>query len=153
MNIRNATSVDVPAIVALFQQTILEATAHHYSNQQRQVWAARGTNITRWEERIAIQHFLLAEQQDQLVGFGSITSEGYLDVLYVHHAYQDKGIATRLLTALETWAEGRGLTKIIADASITARSFFERRGFSTVKEQQNLVEHEVLVNYRMEKML
>ncbi len=153
MLVRRATISDVPSIIILFQQTVLRATVRDYSQRQREVWAARGNNPDRWNQRIATQHFLVAEQPNQLIGFGSITSEGYLDVLYVHHAYQGKGIATQLLNALETWGAKQCVTHFITDASITARPFFSRHGYRVLTEQQNEIGEELLINYRMQKPL
>ena len=153
MRIRNATASDVAFVIDLFRQAVLRATASEYSEQQRQAWAARGNDPARWERRIATQHFLVAEQQSQLAGFGAITLEGHLDVLYVHPAHQRQGIATRLLTALERWAEEQEFAKITVDVSITARPFFARYGYQVLTEQQNKIGEEVLINYRMQKLL
>lgn len=43
------------------------------------------------------------------------------------------------------------IDKIITHASITARSFFEHRGYQIVKEQQVKKNNIILVNYIMEK--
>ena len=153
MSIRNASADDIAAIIVLFQQTILRVTAGDYTLSQRQVWAGRGTDADRWKSKIATQHFLVAEEHQQLLGFGSITSEGYLDVLYVHQEQQGRGIATRLLEALETWAKQQTLIYISTDASLTARPFFERKGYHLRQRQQHAIENETLVNFRMEKTL
>ncbi len=152
-NIRLAKAVDIPAIVALFQQSVLKATVCDYNEDQRLAWATRGADVARWEERVRTQYFLLAERLDQLLGFGSITLEGYVDVLYVHHSYQGEGIATLLLTALETSASKSSAHKVTTDASLTARPFFEKNEYVIVKEQQNWLDDVMLVNYRMEKTL
>ena len=61
---------------------------------------------------------------DRIVGFGDIDRTGYLDRLYVHAEYQGKGIATAICDWLEQTATGR----IMTHASITARTFLEKRG-------------------------
>ena len=153
MKIRSGTFTDIPAIITLFQQSVLHATTRNYNKYQRQAWAARGANVARWGERVRTQHFLLAEQANQLRGFGAITSEGYLDTLFVHPFFLGEGIATLLLTELEAWASEKGTGKITTDASLTARPFFEKHKYTIVKEQQNWLEDVVLVNFRMEKTL
>ena len=153
MTIRRAILADVPTVMALFQQTILRAAIQDYDEAQRQAWVRRGDNTERWKNRISNQHFLLAEQSDQLLGMGSITGEGHLDVLYVHYAHQGEGVATELLLRLEAWAKQQRLARITTDASITARPIFKRRGYRTIKEQKNALDDQILVNYRMEKIL
>lgn len=140
-------------IISLFRQSVLRATVRDYNERQRKVWATRGSDPTRWKQRINDQYFLVAERPEGLVGFGSITPQGHLEVLYVHYAHQGQGIATRLLVALEVWAVGQKVFTIITEASRTALPFFGRHGYQTVAEQQNKIAGEVLVNYRMQKNL
>jgi putative acetyltransferase len=47
----------------------------------------------------------------------------------------------------------RSLDRLYTEASITARTAFERRGFQIIVEQTVTVRGEAFVNYRMEKSL
>ncbi len=51
---------------------------------------------------------------------------------FVHSDYQRKGVATAIYNQLEQKVQG----SIVTHASITARPFFEKRGYKVVKEQQ-----------------
>lgn len=75
---------------------------------------------------------LSAVENDVIVGFGDIDKTGYLDRLFVHKDNQRKGIATAICNQLEQFVEGN----ITTHASITARPFFEKRGYKVVMEQQ-----------------
>ena len=82
------------------------------------------------------------------MGFGDIDSNtGYLDRLYVHKDHQGMGIATALCDRLEASAAGL----LVTHASITARPFFEKRGYKLVKEQQIERQGIFLTNYVMIK--
>lgn len=59
---------------------------------------------------------------------------GYLDRLYVHNDYQGNGVATAIVEVLESELMLRNITSLTTHASITARTFFEKRGFKMVKE-------------------
>ncbi|MNH31533.1 putative N-acetyltransferase YafP [compost metagenome] len=61
--------------------------------------------------------------------------EGYLDRLYVHKDFQGQGIASALVDLLEADAKKLGLTHISTDASLTARPFFERKGYQIMQTQ------------------
>lgn len=78
---------------------------------------------------------------------GQIEQTGYLDRLFVHADYQGKGIATAICDQLEQSVEGN----ITTHASITARPFFEKRGYKVVKEQQVERKGIFLTNYVMTK--
>ena len=82
-------------------------------------------------------------------GFGDMEEAGCLERLYVHKSYQGQGIATALCDALE--AAG-SVPRSTVHASITARPFFEKRGYTVVKEQQVQRRGVLLTNYVMEKL-
>ncbi len=79
--------------------------------------------------------------------FGDIDRSGYLDRLFVHSDYQRKGVATAICNQLEQEVQGH----IVTHASITARPFFEKRGYKVVKEQQVERQGILLTNFVMEK--
>ena len=76
-----------------------------------------------------------------------LDAAGYLDRLYVHADMQKKGIAAAICDALERTVKG----KIVTHASITARPFFEKRGYTVIKEQQVERQGVLLTNFVMEK--
>ena len=79
-------------------------------------------------------------------GFGDIDRGGYLDRLYIHKCFQRMGIASALCDRLEAVPA----PVITTHASITARGFFEKRGYRVVKEQQVERHGILLTNYIME---
>lgn len=87
------------------------------------------------------------DENDIIIGFGDIDKTGYLDRLYVHKNYQRKGVATTICNKLEQAVQG----KIVTQASISARLFFEKRGYKVIKEQQVERQGVILINYVMEK--
>ena len=98
--------------------------------------------------RIVLSHSAyVAVEGDTIIGFGDIDKTGYLDRLYVHADYQKKGAATAICSRLEQAVSG----KITTHASITARPFFEKRGYRVVREQQVERKGVFLTNFVMEK--
>ena len=98
-------------------------------------------------DRSFLEHFcLVAEENKKIIGFGDIDKTGYLDRLYVHKDYQRRGVAAAICDGLERAVPG----KIITHASITARPFFEKRGYKVVREQRVERRGVLLVNFIME---
>jgi putative acetyltransferase len=64
-----------------------------------------------------------------------------------------RGIGRLLYEAVESKAAGLKLDRIFADVSITARPFFEGRGFSVLRKQTVTRGGIELCNFRMEKVL
>lgn len=93
-------------------------------------------------------HTLVALEGETVVGFGDMDPSGYLGRLYVHRDHQGRGIATRICNALESCVI---VKKVMTHASITARPFFETRGYKVIREQQVERNGVVLKNYAMEK--
>jgi len=114
---------------------------------------------------------VIAEDNGTLVGFGDMAKDGYLDRLYVHRDHQGKGIGRALCDCMEQWYREKGMAgdrdgsphevtsdtatshRVTTHASITARPFFEQRGYRVVKEQQVERRGQMLTNYVMVKDL
>ena len=77
-----------------------------------------------------------------------MTNDGFLDRLYVHKDYQKKGIASALCDRLE---ENCAAAYFTTHASMTARPFFEKRGYRVIREQQVERQGVALTNFVMEK--
>jgi putative acetyltransferase len=153
LTLRPATATDLAALTALFYNTITTVNAADYDEAQVAAWRAGASNREGWLRRIAEQQFRVAERGETVVGFGSLSNDGYLDLLYVHRDMQRQGIARRLLEELEHVARTRGLSEITSDVSLTARPFFERYGFVVVREQQVVLRGIELTNFKMTKTL
>ena len=106
------------------------------------------------EDMIKTHYFVVAvNQKSQIVGFSSITPQGYLHNMFVHKDFQDKGVATVLLNEIERYAAVMGIKRITSEVSLTARPFFEKRGFVVEKEQKCRANKLFLTNFVMAKEL
>ena len=147
MLIRPYRAGEAGALARLFYDTVHTVNAADYSPTQLAVWATGTVDLARWEAAFLSRHTLVAEEGDTIVGFADMTAEGYLDRLYVHRDYQRRGAATALCDALESGCAAPVLT---THASITARLFFEKRGWRVVRRQQVLRQGVALTNFVME---
>ena len=143
---------DIDAILSLFHDTVHSVCAKDYTPEQLGAWAGGSVDKAAWNVSLQAHHTLVAENGGMIVGFGDIDGD-YLDRLYVHKDWQGRGVATAILTALEQHAREAGKVCIVTHASVTARLFFERRGFAMVKEQQVERKGMLLTNFVMEKAL
>jgi putative acetyltransferase len=132
--IRTATEKDLPIILELFIETILNVNSADYTQEQLKVWSSFAVNTDLWVSKIKQDYFIVAMDDVILSGFASLTNDGSVDLLYVHKDYQRKGIAIELLNALEHNATQHGLKEINTDSSITAYPFFLKNGFVLTQE-------------------
>ena len=131
MKIREYADADFEAVARIFYDTIHAVNAKDYSREQLFAWANNVDSLKRRREDLVSQFTLIAETEGETVGFGSMDKSGCLDLLYVHKDFQRQGIATALCDELE-----KGFTVIKTYASVTAKPFFEKRGYKTIKEQE-----------------
>ena len=140
--IREAQQTDTIALKELFQNTVLAVNSKDYSQAEVEDWASCGDDLSNIEEMIKTHYFIVAvNQQSQIVGFSSITSQGYLHSMFVHKDFQGKGIATMLLEEIERYAITAGIMRITSEVSLTARPFFEKKGYIVKEEQKRKANH------------
>ena len=81
------------------------------------------------------------------VGMQHILDEGYICNIAVFPEYRRRGVATALCDRLERAAGGR----VYTFASVTARPFFEKRGYVTLRPNEVIRRGVTLTNFLMEK--
>lgn len=148
MEIRTYRTEDIEEIAALFYETVHSVNARDYAPEQLDAWAAGSIDTAQWDSELRSRHALVATEEGQVVGFGDMDENGHLDRLYVHKEFQGRGVATAICDRLES---GTRAERITVHASITARPFFEKRGYRTVREQRVERRGVFLTNYVMEK--
>lgn len=148
MILRKYNFCDCREIAGLFYDTVHSVCENDYTKDQLCAWADGNVDISAWDRSLSEHFTVVAEQNGVITGFGDIDTEnGYLDRLYVHKDHQGKGIAAAICDLLENAADTPCITVY---ASITARLFFEKRGYIVVKENEVVRKGVCLTNYLME---
>lgn len=146
MVIREYEQSDCETLAKLFYDTVHFVNIKDYTNEQVDAWAAGDVDLTAWDKSFSEHYTVVAEEDGIIVGFGDIDSSGYIDRLYVHKDYQHRGIGTAICDELE---KAVNVTEYTVHASITAKPFFESRGYIVSKEQQVIRKGVSLTNYNM----
>jgi putative acetyltransferase len=153
LQVRRYTPADLVGLISLFRDTVRRINCRDYSDQQVLTWAPDHIDPQQWSRRFETKAVRVAELEGAAVGFVEVARDGQIDMLYVHADHQGEGIATALLRAAEAWAQTRGLARLFTEATITARPFFERRGFRVIAPQRVIRRALEFINYRMDKVL
>lgn len=153
MVVRDYEMEDAGPICRLFYETVRTVNLADYSPEQVQAWAPEVPDQGAWHARMSGRHTLVAEDEDGVAGFAELEEDGHLDMFYCRRDAVGRGVGSRLYAAVEGRARDLGVEKIFTEASITAKPFFERRGFAVLR--QNTVWHGGvgLTNFSMEKAL
>ena len=152
--IRAAQHSEIIELRDLYKNTVLQVNRHDYSQEEVEDWASCGDDLSRIGKMIETHYFIVAvNRQSQIVGFSSITPQGYLHSMFVHKDFQGRGIATILLEEIERYAIAAGIKRITSEVSLTARPFFKKYGYVVEKEQKRQANKLSLTNFWMAKTL
>lgn len=151
--IRAYQETDVPALANIFYHTIHTIHRRDYTEEQVNAWAPHDSaeNYSGWQKKLAKVKPYVAVVNETIVGFAEFETSGHIDCFYVHHEWQSKGIGSALMKAIIQKAEKQSISRIFAEVSITAKPFFEHKGFRVVKEQTVTLRGAELKNFVMEK--
>jgi putative acetyltransferase len=122
----------------VFQATRV-SNARDYHPELIDRWAPHDKDMEQWAERLADTNPFVAIIGEQIVGMAELDPSGYIDYFYVHPKFQGKGVGTALMAAIEIEASQTGASRLSADVSVTAKPFFESRGFFVVEARSNIV--------------
>ena len=129
--IRRATAADAEVVHKIVLLALRETNARDYPSSviERLVLTLPdkvASNLETWCAFVAII-------SGRVVGTGSLNGQTVSSV-YVHPDYQGRGIATKLMDAVEDAANAQSQATLNVQSSITARSFYAKRGFEIVRE-------------------
>jgi ribosomal protein S18 acetylase RimI-like enzyme len=129
--IRRATAADAEVVRKIVLLALRETNARDYPSSviERLVLTLPdkvASNLETWCAFVAIV-------SGRVVGTGSLNGQTVSSV-YVHPDYQGRGIATKLMDAVEDAANAQSQATLSVQSSITARSFYAKRGFEIVRE-------------------
>lgn len=144
---------DCKEIVELFYDTIHTVNLNDYSSAQLDAWAPKEIDMDAWDKSLSNNHTVVVEINGLIAGFGDMDNTGYFDRLFVHKDFQGQGIATTIANELEKYAKQNGIMVITTQASITAKPFFEKRGYRVIKKQSVERKGQILTNFVMGKHL
>ncbi|MQR94539.1 GNAT family N-acetyltransferase [Fictibacillus phosphorivorans] len=156
MKIAKYKETDTEEIIKLFYETVHTVNAKDYSLLELDAWVSfheLQSKVKSWKESFLNNITFVARNLDGIVGFCNLTFSGHLDRLYVHKDYQRQGIASALVNMIESEARKLNVLSIDTDASITAKVFFEQRGYQVVSLQHVVRKGVTLINYKMTKNL
>ncbi len=149
MEIRTLQPSDLDEVQELFRKTIVTVNRSDYSEEQTKRWSEQ----MKWKEELLHHYAYVAVDEAQIIGFATLSHAGSIEMLYVHQAFQGQKVATRLLEVLEKIALELNFEELSTEASITARPFFEKKGFYVAEEQVKWIQDTPFINYRMLKRL
>lgn len=153
MEIRLFQPEDTSQIAQLFHNTVRKVNIQDYSLRQVTAWAPDDIYFRDWVTICSSNFTYVAWENEEILGFGELKSNGHIDCFYIHAQHQRQGIGSKIYQAIEIKAKQLKNTRLTTEASITAKPFFISQGFKIVNPQQVSCRGEIFINYLMEKVL
>lgn len=153
IRIRDFRASDLDAQIELRRGSIRQIAGRDYTREQIMAWAPDNVDREAAAARNLARRVWVADIGETIVGYTDLESNGHLDRMYVHAEFQRRGIASALLAVVEDAAAEQGIGRLYSEVSITARPFFERRGFRVIAPQTVIHNGLDYLNFRVEKLL
>lgn len=144
---------DCMHLIQLFYDTVRSIDIGDYSQEKIDAWTSKALDYNTFSSIFSQNPTVIIEQSGVIIGFGSISTQGFIELLFVHSQWQRQGIGTAILNNMEKYAKGSGIKLITVHSSITAKQFFLQRGYQVRKQQEVKINKETLTNFLMEKTL
>ncbi|WP_456441156.1 N-acetyltransferase family protein [Psychroserpens sp.] len=136
IDFREATQDDLPEITSIYRDTIRVVNSKDYSEEQIEAWSSGADDTKKWQDRIKKFYFLVAEVNDQIVGFAYLKSGFYLENMFVHKDFQGQTVGSKLLRIMESQVLMNGHNVIKSDISTSAFPFFDSHYYDVGKKQK-----------------
>jgi putative acetyltransferase len=151
--IRLFRAEDTARVAYLFHTTVRQVNIRDYSSDRVVAWAPDNLYFRDWQSICSQRITYVAEENDLILGFGELETNGHIDCFYCHKDYQRCGVGSQIYRAIEAKALELSLERLFVEASITAKPFFQSMGFELIIEQQVFCRGQFFTNYAMEKRL
>lgn len=133
---RRAEPADIPALWELRTRAIRAACASHYPGDVIEAWCAAAPP-ERMPALLAAGGGLVEEEGGRIRGFAILDlATGELDAAFVDPAHQGRGVARRLLAALDALAAAHGLRRLFLSSSLNAVPAYERAGYVALRRER-----------------
>jgi putative acetyltransferase len=148
--LREYRSDDFTAVAAVYRDAVRRIAPPLYTPEQISAWSAFADNNHEFRPMLAQGYRLVVENETGGIdAFASLDPADYVSFLYSR--VSRRGYATRLLTALETEACRRGITRVRTAASLISHPLFLRHGY-TIDYSETVDRNGVAFDrYRMSK--
>lgn len=153
--IRPYMETDAADCLAAMQRAIAALAARDYAPDQIAAWLARLENPAWMHGRLtgAYTTLVATDADDKAVGFTNLAQTGHVNMLFLDPAHGGKGLGAALLAAIEMMAAERGIPRLFAEVSHTARPTFLKAGYAEVSRRLIHLGEIGIANTAMEKAL
>lgn len=147
--LRWAQAADYGAVADVMFDAVRNGRSR-YTDAQRAAWVPVPRSGPAWDERLRSQEIILAEESEDILGFMSLASGGYIDFAYIRPRAQGSGLFRSMYEQLVQRATEKGERRLWVHASLTAEPAFRALGFNVVQAETVFIEDQAFDRFEME---
>ncbi|TXI07162.1 MAG: GNAT family N-acetyltransferase [Rhizobium sp.] len=145
--IRPALEADAESISAVILEALRETNARDYAPHVI-ARVAESFSPAGVRELLRGRTVFVAIDGGNIVGTASL-DDAVVRTVFVSPSKQRRGIGACLMAAIEQTATARGITSLSVPSSITAQGFYEKLGFTAVKDSFHGDERTIVMERRL----
>jgi putative acetyltransferase len=153
MHLRAFRNDDLPDVIAVFRDAIYNIASSDYDADQVRVWAKHLEAVEEVSTHLGQGMSVIAEDDLGVVAFGQLHPADHINYIYCRQRGRGKGYAARILNHLEAEAARLGVRVLHTEASLTARRFFAKHGYTMVGDELVVRRGIKLSRFKMQKVL
>ena len=120
IRIRTIRNDAAPIMAKIFFDAVHHGTQNYYTHEQRRARGGYALIPECWRHRV-----------NSMIGFMTMNPEGFIDLAFVSPSALGKGVGWKLYKVVEEKILNLGALVLSTEASMAARLFFERQGYSS----------------------
>lgn len=151
--ITRAIDSDLPLMQRLFYQTVTTYGAMLFTKAEIKIFSRLATNKIYWQKKFKNDYIYNAKMNGEILGSFSMDTNGNIEYFFVHMNYHGKGIARELYYTLEEVAKQVKIKTLTTQIHLATRVFFEKNGFTIVKNAVKVVGGDEVTSYSGVKKL
>lgn len=136
LTIRQAIAADAEGMFETHSRAVREIVAKDYTPEQINSWMPIDRSAQTYRDWMATEgnFYFICEQDGKIIGLSGIR-ENNVTLLYIHPEFTGRKLAGELFAYTEKEMRQRGHSKMILTSTLTARSFYQKMGMQSLREQ------------------
>ncbi len=140
-------------VAKLVYNSVHTLCTNEYTKEELEAWVPENMHMPTFRNSLSRCFAIVAVKDKKIIGFMSTEKDGYVNRLYTHPEWVNKGVATALLNKTEEWAIKHKIKALVLESSKSAEKFYEKQGFVKTGQIESIKNNLRFVSAKMRKEL
>lgn len=123
MKVRRYQPGEEMILYEIFSTSIHHNAKGYYNQDQLRAWAGEDISEDQWVKRIHGISPFVVEENDEIIGYGDLQSDGYIDHFFIKGGHSGQGVGRYLMNYIIELAIHKNIKILSADVSLAAKDF------------------------------